>query len=473
MRTHLLLALPMAAVLCGCAVGPDYRVPDVDEARSLKTWPSREGAEAVMPQGLPSATWWRDFGDAQLDALIAQAWTDNRDLRIAMARLQIVTEQAQVAQSARWPAVGLDASASRERLSASDSPTGQAAIINPVRWSALFNWELDLFGRVRRNLEAAQASVDESAALRDDVRRVILAQLVAAYLDLRGAQWQSTCLQEQLDNQSKTLQLVRDRESAGSASAAERIRFEAQLSLVSSRLPTYRARERAARNRLATLTGWRLDAPQLLALERPVLLTLPDHVLTDEPAGLLRRRPDIRAAERALAAATAREGVATASLFPTVSMAALLGLSGTAGNWRGEEARTWRAGGNVAWSLFDAGALQAQVRAAGADVKAALATYEKAILTALEETDTALSDWRALQDRTLHLSTAYALAGESARLARIRYQDGAESLLGVLDAERTELSAREQLEGAKQDLAMAAARSYVAMAGGFDGGGKP
>jgi len=239
---------------------------------------------------------------------------------------------------------------------------------------------------------------------------------------------------------------------------------------VAARLPALKARERAARNRLATLTGLRLDAPQVLALDAPQPLVVPARLLTDEPASLLGRRPDVRAAERALAAATARQGVAAAGRFPAVRLSALLGLSGAAGAWRSADARSWGFAADGTWAAFDAGAAGARSRAAGADVQAAQARYGQAVATALEEADTAVSDWVQSRQRSLQLDQAGAQADESARMSRIRYQEGAESLLGVLDAERTALAVQEQRVSAQETLALAAARSYVAMAGGLDPG---
>lgn len=459
-------ALLSVLLLGACSGTAPYKAPVMD-ADHLSTLPSAAAVEALQ-SGAPPSLWWTHLGDAQLEALVQSAWQNNYDLRAAVARLASAREQLQAAQGAHWPGISLEAGTSRTRLAAVESRSGTTAIVNPLQWQATLAWELDLFGRVRHSIEAAQASAEERSALRDDVRRLILAHVIEAYLELRGAQMLGASLQEQLDNQASTLKLVRERESAGSAAPAERMRFEAQFRLVSSRLPSLLAQERAARNRLATLTGQRLDAPQLALLDRPVALQLPQALVTDEPARLLLRRPDVRAAERALAAAAAREGIAQAELFPRISLAALLGNSGVAGDWLSGETSRWRAGAAFSWPLFDGGTRRARLRAAGADVQAARANFDKVVAVALEETDTAISNWVQLRKRNAELSTAHSLAQESARLARIRYQEGAESLLGVLEAERIALAAEEQVVIAKRDLNMATARCYVAMAGGFD-----
>ncbi|MBP1205044.1 NodT family efflux transporter outer membrane factor (OMF) lipoprotein [Duganella sp. 1411] len=465
-RAAPLLALLMG--LAGCAVGTPtaQRAPEAVPA----ALPSAAGAAgaAGLRAGPPPALWWQELGDAGLGQLVQRAWRDNYDVRIATARLAAAGEFARAARGARLPSLDLDASAGRSRLAAIETSDGQARVASPVQWAAVFNWELDLFGRVRHSVAAADASAAESAAVRDDVRRLIVAQVVDAYLELRGAQQLRASLREQLANQEGTLRLVRERVDAGRAAPAERMRAEAQMRLAGARLPSLEAEERVARNRLASLTGQRLDAPELLALDRPLPLALPTTLLTDEPAHLLLRRPDVRAAEQALAAASAREGAAIADRFPRISLGALFGAAGVAGDWNGGDAARWHAGAALSLPLFDGGTRRARARAAGAEVLAAQAGFDKALALALEDADNAISRWVQLRARHAELRTAHQLAQDSARLARVRYQEGGESLLGVLEAERIALAAEEQLVTAHRDVAIATARGYTAMAGGFD-----
>ncbi len=463
-----LALLAAAGLLAGCASAPPAIPADAAPRSALPS--ANDGA---VQAGLPPARWWQQLGDAQLEQLVQRAWNENYDVRIAAARLAGANALAAAAAGAQWPFASLEAAGGRRRLAAVESNDGAPHIVNPAQWGAVLNWELDLFGRVRKSVEAARASAEERAALRDDVRRLMVAQVVEAYLALRGAQQLRASLQEQLDNQEGTLKLVRERESAGRAAPAERMRSEAQMRLAAARLPSLVAQERAARNRLATLTGQRIDAPELAALDQASPLALPQSLLTDEPARLLLRRPDVRAAQQALAAAQAREGVALADRFPRISLGALFGSSGVAGDWTGGDAARWNAGLAFTLPLFDGGTRRARVRAAGADVDAARAGFEKTLAVALEETDSAVAQWVQLRKRHEQLVVAHQLAQESARLARVRYQQGAESLLGVLEAERIVLATQEEVVTAQRDLAMATARSYVAMAGGFDPAGAP
>ncbi|MEI8170481.1 MAG: efflux transporter outer membrane subunit [Rhodoferax sp.] len=457
----------MTAILLGaCSSTAPYQAPDL-QSDHLTTLPSASAVEALASD-TSLALWWTQLGDEQLDALVQLAWKNNYDLRASVARLASSREQVQAAQGARLPGVTLGAEASHVRLAAVESRSGVASIADPVQWQASMAWELDLFGRVSHSIDAAQFSADERAALSDDVRRAILAQVVESYLELRGAQMLAANIRQQLDVQEETLTLIRARERAGSVAPAERIRYEGQLRLFGSRLPGLHAQERTARNRLATLTGQRLDAHMLAQLDRPVPLQLPKALVTDEPASLLLRRPDVRAAERAMAVAAAREGIAQADLFPRVSLLSMLGGAGIAGDWLGSEAGRWRLGAGFSLPLLDGGARRAQVRAAGADMQVASANFDKVVAVALEETDSALSNWAQTRKRNADLNTAHNLTQESARLTRIRYQEGAESLLGVLEADRAALAANEQVVLAQRDLALATARCYVAMAGGLD-----
>jgi NodT family efflux transporter outer membrane factor (OMF) lipoprotein len=460
-------SLLLTAMLLGaCSSTTPYQAPSL-QADQLTTLPSARAVEA-QTSDTALALWWTQLGDAQLDALVQLAWKNNYDLRASVARLASSREQLQAAQGARLPGVTLGAEASHVRLAAVESRSGVVSIADPVQWQASMAWELDLFGRVSHSIEAAQFSADERAALSDDVRRAILAQVVESYLELRGAQMVAANIQQQLAMQEETLQLIRARERAGSVAPAERMRYEGQLRQLGSRLPGLHAQERTARNRLATLTGQRLDAPLLALLDSPVPLKVPEAMLADEPARLLLRRPDVRAAERAMAVAAARAGIAQADLFPRVSLLSMLGGAGIAGDWLGSEAGRWRLGAGFSLPLLDGGARRAQVRAAGADMQVASANFDKVLAVALEETDSALSNWAQTRKRNADLNTAHSLTQESARLTRIRYREGAESLLGVLEADRTALAANEQVVLAQRDLAIATARCYVAMAGGLD-----
>lgn len=436
------LALLPVLGLAACATNTaSYTAPTPPKAL-----PSVEAAQ--LPTGTPSAVWWTQFNDERLDELVALAWNANHDLKVAAERLAAAREGVSAAGAARWPTIGIGSTNYYQR----EGGHGQSG--TQVRGTV--DMELDLFGRIDRAVEAARADEGERAQLLEDTRRLVLARVVEAYLELRSTQQLRQVIAEQLANQDSTLRLVKERVAAGSAAPAERVRFEAQVRLTEARLPALAAQERSARNRLATLTGSALDAPAIIRLDEAKSLALPDVLVTDEPAQLLRRRPDVAAAERALAASMARESQARMQFLPRISLSALLGGP--------------RSLVQLLWvdTVVDGGARSANVRASSAQMRAAIASYEKAMALALEEADTAVANWTYTRERLAQLEAAHQLAQESAGLSRIRYREGAESLLGVLEAERTALGAREQLVTAQRDLGMATSRAYVAVAGGFD-----
>lgn len=460
-----IIVLAGMTALAGCSGFQPARPPLLDTLHILALPSANTGG---TQQGVPSALWWTQFEDGRLNEFVRLAWEKNYDLRMAASRLSSSLEQVHVAEGARIPGVMLESGAARTRQSAAESKGGEPKVLSSAYVHASLSWELDLFGRVKHIIEAARASAEERAAVRDDIRRLLLAHVIEAYIDVRSAQLLGHTLQGQLDNQAGTLELVRTREASGSLVPAERMRVEAQYRITKSRLPAIAAQERAARNRLATLTGLRLDDARLLALSTPSRFNIPSLVVTDEPLQILRRRPDVKAAQKAVAAASARHGIAYADRFPRVTLSALFGNLGGAGDWLTDDANRWRAGGLLTWPIIGGGSRSAQYRAAGAEVEAARASFEKTVAVAMEESDTAISNWVQARRRAEELTLAHELAQDGARLSRLRFREGAESLLGVLEAERVALLAEEQLTLVKRDTAIAATRSYVAIAGGFD-----
>ena len=210
MKFHLkLLAAASLLALAACSTTP-YRAPRLN-GHTLSSLPSAadQGLNGLAAgRGAPPSTWWAQFGDPQLEALVRLAWHDNQDMQIASARLQAAEHLAGVADAARLPAAIQDISAGRRRLAAGESRSGRPALVNPVQATASLSWELDLFGRLRSGAQASHASFEEWEALRDDMRRLVLARVVEAYLDLRGAQGLSVTLKDQLSNQESTLNLV-------------------------------------------------------------------------------------------------------------------------------------------------------------------------------------------------------------------------------------------------------------------------
>lgn len=456
----------LAALLAGGCSTVEPRGASLPKTSELQGFPSAKSSPAAQA-GTPSALWWTQLQDKQLEALVARAWAENYDLRVAAARFAAARYTATAVQGQRLPQLSAEAGVDHFRPSKVEG-IGNSGSRTTVGLQANLDWEFDFFGRVSHAIAAADAAAGERAALLDELRRLIVADVVKTYIRLRSTQMLSQTIREQLKNQDETFNLLRRREQTGALVPAERIRFEAQYRLTSARLPALIAEERASRNRLATLASIPLDDQRLITLDEAVELRLPSTILIDEPMQLLSRRPDVKAAEMALAASAARQGIAYAEMFPRVSFSAVLGTLGRISIPVAGSTLRWGGGSSLFAPIFDGGARRAQWRAAGAEVQAARAHFERSVAVALEETDSAISRWAQARRSFEELQEANRLAIESARLARLRYQEGADSLLAVLEAERTALAAREQLVSAKRDYAIAAADFYVAAAGGLD-----
>jgi NodT family efflux transporter outer membrane factor (OMF) lipoprotein len=331
-------------------------------------------------------------------------------------------------------------------------------------------WELDLFGRLRRSTEAQQADVQASAADLQALQVAVAAQVAAAYTDLRSGQQQLQLARQQADNQHATLRLARVRLGAGSATALEAARASAQWQAAQARLPALQARVAVAQHRLAVLLGL---PPQALLAEldalRP-LPALPPAVDPGTPADLLRRRPDVAAAEARLHAATARVGVATADLFPRLSLGGLLAsvAPGAGALWEaGSASRSVWLG--VDWSFLDVGRVRARIAASEAGAAAALAQYQQTVLQALEDTENALVQLQRTREEDALLQQAAAERAAAERLAWRRYEAGSAALGEVLDTQRDLLAVQDAAADSRRRALQAAVALYQALAGGWAG----
>ena len=464
------LAALAAVLLAGCSVGPDYERPAV-------VVPDRftgTGTVADDP-GVPLATagdpaFWRRFGDPQLSALVEEALGRNHDLRAAVARYDEANALLQGAGFDRYPSVTAGASASTGRASESEAAgaPGGSRDIEAYRATVDASWELDAFGRVRRAIEARRAEVAASVADVAAVQVAIAGEVARTYFGLRGLQERLRVARENAANQRESLELVDARWRAGRGTDFDMARARAQLETTSARIPALEAEVGFAMHRLAVLAG---RAPEALAAElrEPAPLpTLPARLDPGTPGDLLRRRPDVAAAERRLHAATARIGVATADLFPRFTLAGLLGsAAGDPGSLfeGGSDTRLVALG--IDWSFLDAGRVRARIAAADARAQADLARYEQAVLLALEDTENALLRFARARSEDAHLERAAIESAEAARLARVRFDAGAAGLLEVLDAERTRLQAQDAFADSRARSAVGAVQLYEALAGGW------
>ncbi len=466
-----------ALALAGCVTGPDYARPDTAAPEAfVNPADARVLAEAV------EADWWRTFDDPLLVSLVELAARENWDIAAAQARLREARALRQVAAGAFLPQVDLNAAWQRRRQSTED-PTFPDPVLGfsfvdaqtelyQVGFDA--GWELDLFGRTRRQVEAAEARLAAVEAQRDDLLTTVAAEVARNYMELRGAQTRLALAERNLGLQRETRALVVDLVDTGLAPPLDAARARAQVAATEATLPPLRATLRAAAFRIAVLTG-QPPAALLDELEaaRP-LPAMPPAVPIDLPYALITRRPDLRAAERDLAAASAEVGVATADFYPRLT---IMGRAGTAGadlrDLFDASARTWAIGPSLVWPVFQGGRLRANLSAAEARFERAYARYRQAVLGVLEEVEGALVALAEERRAAQSLADAAAASREAVDQARARYESGLSRFLAVLDAQRTLTDIEDQLAARQTAARTSLVRLYKALGGGWHALGEP
>lgn len=485
---HLIL---LPSLLAACSpVGPDYAGPPPVERRSgfaaLAEGPVDPGAtQATAVPTADLADWYRAFDDPLLDSLVARGLAGSPELRLAAARVAEARAAGSSARAALLPTLDADASFIRQRQAEQSFgnfrfPEG-SGIAFPVpqgapgtefdRLEAGFQaaWELDLFGGVRRGVEASEAELAAAEEAGRDIQVVLLAELARTYFELRGVQRRAAIARDNVASQRRTLALVRERRTAGLASELDAERLAAQVEATEAQLPELAAAERAAAHALALLLG-RPPGSLIGELSAPAPpARLPAEIPVGTPDDLLRRRPDIRQAERMLAGATSRIGVATAELFPRVSLNGSLGRAGFSIGDLGHPANTFFTAvlPQVRWRILDGGRVRAEIDASRARAAAAAAQYEVVVLRAQREAEDALTRLARQQDRRVRLEASVERARRAAALAREQYGRGLTSLLEVLDAERTQLSAQDALAMSETAVVTGTVTLYRALGGGW------
>ncbi len=456
----------VALALAGCAVGPDYRRPD-DPVSEY-----RYATEPGLATGTPAVDWWQGFGDAELTALVERALARNPDLRSAVANLQAARAVLGASRFAYAPTITAAGSVVREQRSAETGFVGAPGVGDALTfYDAGFDmaWELDFFGRVRRSVEALGGEAMSAEAGYRDALVSVAAETARTYLELRGQQARLEVARRNAANQQATYELTLALLRGGRGTDLDIARAQAQLEATRASIPPLEADVAAAGNRLGVLVG---EPPGALADELAAVRPLPAPpalISVDDPATLLRRRPDIRAAEGRLAAATARQGVAVADLFPRVQLIGGIGAAALDVDDLGKStAERYSIGPSISWAALDLGRVQAVIDQADALAAAALADYERTVLAALEETENAFVRYSRALDAAARLRVAAGASGRAADLARLRYRNGADSFLTVLDAERTQLEAEDRLAQAELAATTAAIAVYKALGGGWE-----
>lgn len=461
-----LVALATALFVSACAVGPDHVRPTLPTPERFVQ--ATEQADAAMPAA--DAEFWRGFGDPLLTRLVDEALSANHDLRIALARYDRANALLRGARFDHLPTLTAEATASEFRASADQLPGVARADRDGESHEAgiVASWELDLFGRVRRGVEGSRAETAASAADLAAVQVAIVGEVARSYLELRGLQERLRVANENAGNQRETLRLVEARFDAGRGTEFDTARARAQLESTAARVPALEAQVAATMHRLAVLAGRTPDA-LVAELQVPAPLpALPDKLDAGTPGELLRRRPDVVAAEHRLHAATARIGVATADLFPRFTLGGLIGSQAIdAGALFERDSETRLVALGIDWSFLDIGRVRARIAAADADAAGELARYEQTVLLALEDTENALVRHARARVEDAHLQRAAEDSARAAELAHVRFEAGAADLFEVLDAERTRLQAQDAFADARTRTAVSAVALYRTMAGGW------
>lgn len=469
-------AIVLGALLLGaCAAGPNYRGPPPVDTGHGWTQP----ADAVQP--VPElAAWWTTLGDATLDRLVGTALSDNLDLRQAEARIREARALRDRAAGGYAPSVGARGSVTR-RGQSENGPLPIGSIPGLERDQTIHDagfdasWEIDLFGRTRRALESASASMQAAQDDAEGVRISVAAEVARSYLTLRGAQRELAAREGSVATLRQTLTLVQRRFDVGDAAQADVDAAQARLAAAEAGVPALRARLNAAALGLGVLLG---QPPErelaLLDTTPPAIALAPTPV--GERADILRRRPDVRAAERRLAARTADIGVATAELFPKLTIGAGGGFQSLdAGNLFESASRTFSVMPLISWRVFDGGRVRAEIRANEARQEQAALAYEKAVLGALGDAERALSDYRFGLDAVQRQRAALDAARTSYAHAQTRYAAGDIALTELLAEERVLRDAEDAYARAHTATAIELVALYKALGGGWnaDAAGTP
>ncbi len=462
MNLRLTLSLLGFAAITACA-------STSPESAAFKPALTPNFANAAATETEPVAEFWRAFNDTDLDALITQALKANVDLRIASANLQEARALSRFSDAQLFPTIGTSASAARVR-----APDAFGQVGERNNFAAGFDvaWEADLFGRVSNDRRAAAATVLAGEAGVRAVQVSVAAELARNYFELRGLQEQLRVAKAALDTQQAALKLVDARLSVGRGTAFDTERAKALVQTTAAAVPALEAALTRSRYRIAVLTG---QPPTALDAQLADIKPLPGLKAVSlgnigSPEQLLRRRPDVAAAEAQISAAAARIGIAKSSLFPRITLGGTLGLnSSSIASLTDSASFVYNLGAKLVCSLLDFGRVRAQIAASEARSVGALAAYEKTVLTALEETEGALSTYSRTQQQAESLFNAEQSAAKAAEIARARFGVGASDFFAVLDAERELLAARDRLA----QVQTAAATSLVAVYKALSGGLKP
>jgi multidrug efflux system outer membrane protein len=421
------------------------------------------GATAVSEQSF-DPRWWQQFEDPVLDELVVKALGANHDVRIAIARVDQARAIFDDTANDRFPIVTAGAVVD-QRDEAIPGFSEEPRNLTTYRLGFDAFWEIDVFGRIRSQVRAAAATAESLAADVDDVRVSVAAEVARNYFELRGLQQQLAVADRSLENQRETLRLTEIRRDAGFGEEQDVASAGARVAAIEASIPPIRGAIAERRHRIAVLIAVRPGDLGIDLSPRPYP-TLAKALAIGEPDTLLRRRPDVRSAERRLAAATAREAVAAADLYPQITVTGFLGLLAGRGNlFDVSDSRAWAVTPALSWAAFDLGSARARLRGVEGVTRESLAEFEQVVLRALEETENALVNYREEQERLVKLADQARESARAATIARVRYREGVVDFLALLDAERTQLQAEDAVAQAEAGVFTSVIALYKALGG--------
>lgn len=464
-----LALLPLAITACSS-------FKSADSVRASAQLPEL-AAEFVLPESAssqqPIAEWWSQFNDPQLNLLVNKALAHNHSIRIAEASLAESRAYLRNSKWDRYPTVEADVSATRQRHSVDGLGAGvldDAGSRISETYVAGFDasWELDLFGRVRNGVRSTLAEVGASQADLRGAQVSVTAEVASAYISLRGSQYLLNVAEQNLDIQQQTLKLAQRFTEVGRGDQLDVARASAQLELTRARLPTLAAQINSALNRLGVLTGDQIPALKTQLAEAMPLPSLPANFAVGDPQGMLQRRPDLRRAEQALAAAVAQYNIRVADLYPSISFTGGLGyLSSDWSRLGDSNTSTFLFSPRIHWAAFNMGRVNALIDAADARTQARLAEFEQSVLVALEETDNSLQNFTREEQRRAGLQQAAKASTQAATLASKKFELGSSDFLTVLDAQREQLNVSAQLAQSDIQVLLNLIAVYKSLGGGW------
>ncbi|MGZ8226102.1 MAG: efflux transporter outer membrane subunit [Methylococcaceae bacterium] len=462
--TRLIKLSAMTLSLTGCMVGPDYQKPETPLPASWST-DLNAGSAVSSNESNRLDRWWKVFNDAILSGLMERAKTNNLDLKQAEARVREARAQRSLAKADLFPTISAAGTVSQQH---SSTQTGTGITQEFYSNSFDASWELDIFGKKRRTIEAAEATLQASQEDLRDVLVSLLAEVGLNYVEIRGYQLRIVITETNLATQIETYDITRWRYEAGLTTQLDVDQAKLNMETTRALLPTLQVGLEQAKNRLAVLLGQPPETLQeLLVFTKPIPVTS-QSVAVGIPADLLRRRPDVRRSERQLAAQTAQIGVAKAARYPNLNLTGSIGLESLlAANLYTAGAKAFQIAAASAWTLFDAGRIRSNIEIETAQQEQALSLYEATILAALRDVENALIAYDQQQLRSNSLKDAVEAAQSALELAQAQYQSGINDFQRVLDTQRSLLSAQLQLAISDAEVAANLIRLYKALGGGW------